>query len=144
MSPTTHNDIIKDVLSKSWIKILYVIVLLFWIKLYHPTIALIFVVLNSVSVLSWLFNEKSVKSLFVSLFSMNAFLITYIFLAKYLGVLGAAASFIILVLLIAAYLLWRQWDTYVESMRTVERMIWGVALDEEKSKRRSKRRTKKN
>ena len=142
MSQTNSPNLIKDILSQSWGKILYIVALLIWIRITHPPLHIIFLVLNTFSVFAWLFNDKGFKDLLISLASMNGFLLTYIFLAKYLGIFGAVTAFIIIVLLVSAFLLWRQWDTYVESMRTIERMIWGEALDERKRKRKVNRKVK--
>lgn len=73
--------------------------------------------------------KNKFKRLLVQCLSVNVFVLFLYFLNKTLGLVSAVLAFVIVTLVLTAYLLYKQWSLYMDSVRTIETMLFGAPLD---------------
>lgn len=75
---------------------------------------------------------------------IKSFIKTFLFVAfmmfgfKWLGIIGGVFGFILGMVLLAAFQIFKSWDFFKESIYRIESIIWGKPLHEYKGKKRPK------
>ena len=80
--------------------------------------------------------ENKLKRWLVQALSTNVFILFLYLLNQLLGTFSAVLAFLVITLVLAMYLLWKQRKQYMEAVRTIETMIWGKPLDRKKNEGR--------
>lgn len=141
----TEYSIVKEKGKKLLPRLAITFLILLLIFLFHLSFWWLLLVINLIVIARSLYQKKTLKQISLGCASTTSLLLLLWGVNRTLGTVSAVLAFIIIVLGLTAFLLWKQKDAFIDGMRTIETQIWGKPLDQFKKgelrRRKNEKRT---